>query len=76
MRLCTRELSRHKPSLDELSAWYQHKKHKHDMILNEYPNEFVDSGTRSRNRPLQTQYTGELSLSHMLRVFLRNSGTL
>jgi hypothetical protein len=53
---------------------------RHDLMLNEYPKEFVDSVTKLsiRNRPTSdTAYQGmALSSSCMLRAFPRNSGAL
>jgi hypothetical protein len=48
---------------------------RHDLMLNEYPKEFVESVMKPLQEivPLQTQYTRAVSSSHMLRAFLRNS---
>jgi hypothetical protein len=50
---------------------------RHDLMLNEYPQEFADSIMKpSRATVLQVQYTWAWSLSHILRVFTRNSDAL
>jgi hypothetical protein len=48
---------------------------RHDLVLNEYPEEFVDSVMKpsTRNYPSSDTYTRALSLSRMLRVLPRNS---
>jgi hypothetical protein len=51
---------------------------KHDLILNEYPHEFVNSIRSHRETIvlLQIKYTRAMSLSHMLSISRRNSDAL
>jgi hypothetical protein len=48
---------------------------RHDLMLSEYPKEFIDSIIKTLQEivPLQTQYTRALSSCRMLRAFPTNS---